>query len=155
MLFGIILVLSVLVMSVQSFHFSNRIAGCTSSLKEEGRMMNNKGLSMGLFDFLNPNKKSATASHILVKGNEGAKFLTQLKSDLSKSKNIEKSFADAAAKYSSCPSAKNGGSLGTFKQGAMVPAFDKVVFSEEVGKIHGPVSTPFGAHLILIQERED
>ena len=39
--------------------------------------------------------------------------------------------------------------------GMMGPAFDKVVFSEAVGEIHGPVMTPFGYHLILIQERED
>ena len=37
----------------------------------------------------------------------------------------------------------------------MVPAFDKVVFSEEVGKVHGPVSTQFGQHLILIESREE
>jgi peptidyl-prolyl cis-trans isomerase C len=37
----------------------------------------------------------------------------------------------------------------------MVKAFDTVVFTEEVGKIHGPVSTPFGAHLILIEERSE
>lgn len=35
----------------------------------------------------------------------------------------------------------------------MVPAFDKVVFEEEIGVVHGPVKTPFGAHLILIHER--
>jgi peptidyl-prolyl cis-trans isomerase C len=37
----------------------------------------------------------------------------------------------------------------------MVPAFDKVVFSEEIGIVHGPVMTPFGSHLILIENRED
>ena len=40
---------------------------------------------------------------------------------------------------------KSGGALGTFKQGQMVPAFDKVVFNEELGVIHGPIKTPFGA----------
>lgn len=34
-------------------------------------------------------------------------------------------------------------------------AFDRVVFSEEIGKIHGPVSTPFGEHLILIESRNE
>jgi peptidyl-prolyl cis-trans isomerase C len=37
----------------------------------------------------------------------------------------------------------------------MVPAFDKVVFNEKIGELHGPVPTPFGNHLILIESRED
>lgn len=74
---------------------------------------------------------------------------------LQKSKDVKNAFAEAAAQYSTCPSSKNGGSLGTFKQGAMVPAFDKVVFKEAVGAIHGPVITPFGAHLIYIEGRDD
>ena len=108
---------------------------------------------MGLFDMFGP-KKSASASHILVKGKDGPTFLTDLKTKLSTSKNMKEKFAEAAAQYSACPSGKKGGALGTFKQGQMVPAFDKVVFNEEVGVIHGPVLTPFGAHLILIDERE-
>jgi peptidyl-prolyl cis-trans isomerase C len=110
------------------------------------------GVHMGLFDFFGP-KKSATASHILIKGNNGAKTLTALKASLSKEKNIPEAFATAAATYSSCPSANKGGALGTFKQGQMVPAFDKVVFNDEVGVIHGPITTPFGSHLILIERR--
>lgn len=113
-----------------------------------------KGQSTMLFDFLKP-KKSASASHILVKGESGPAFLTKLKGDIMSSKNIPEKFAQAAAQHSACPSAKNGGSLGNFKQGQMVPAFDKVVFSESVGVVHGPIKTPFGAHLILIESRSD
>ena len=107
-----------------------------------------------LFDFLKP-KKSASASHILVKGPDATKFLTKLKGEISSSKDIPNKFAELAAKHSSCPSAKSGGSLGTFKQGQMVPAFDRVVFSESVGVVHGPINTPFGSHLILIDKRSD
>ena len=96
-------------------------------------------------------KKSATASHILVK--DQAKC-TSLKAELSKSTDLAQAFSDAALKYSTCPSGKKGGSLGTFKQGQMVPAFDKVVFSDEVGVVHGPIATPFGYHLILIEDRQ-
>jgi peptidyl-prolyl cis-trans isomerase C len=110
---------------------------------------------MNIFSSLFGKKKEASASHILIKSENGPTFLTNLKNDLSKSKNLPDAFAEAAAKYSACPSAKKGGSLGTFKQGAMVPAFDKVIFTEEVGKVHGPIKTPFGAHLILIESRED
>ena len=58
-------------------------------------------------------------------------------------------------RYSSCPSSQKGGSLGSFGRGAMVPAFDEVVFNKEVGVVHGPVKTPFGAHLILIESRTE
>ena len=37
----------------------------------------------------------------------------------------------------------------------MVPEFDKVVFNEAVGVIHGPIKTQFGSHLILIESRDD
>ena len=62
-------------------------------------------------------------------------------------------FADVAKKHSKCPSGKSGGNLGEFGPGQMVAEFDKVVFSGEVGKVHGPVKTQFGFHLIEITHR--
>lgn len=62
-------------------------------------------------------------------------------------------FEDMARKYSKCPSGGQGGDLGKFSQGQMVPEFDTVVFKEEVGKVHGPVKTQFGYHLIEITKR--
>lgn len=47
------------------------------------------------------------------------------------------------------------GALGEFQPGQMVPEFDTVVFNEEVGKVHGPVKTQFGYHLVEITSRED
>jgi peptidyl-prolyl cis-trans isomerase C len=35
----------------------------------------------------------------------------------------------------------------------MVPEFDRVVFNEEVGKVHGPIRTDFGYHLVEITSR--
>ena len=64
-------------------------------------------------------------------------------------------FADSAASNSACPSAKKGGSLGSFSPGQMVAAFDKVVFAEDVGVVHGPIATQFGSHLILITDRDE
>lgn len=52
-----------------------------------------------------------------------------------------------------CPSGQSGGDLGEFSQGQMVPEFDKVVFNEEIGKVHGPIQTQFGYHLIEITSR--
>ena len=62
-------------------------------------------------------------------------------------------FEQAAKENSSCPSGASGGDLGTFSQGQMVPEFDKVVFNDEVGVVHGPVQTQFGYHLLEITDR--
>ena len=69
----------------------------------------------------------ARAKHILVKDE---KFCEDLK------KQIEggASFSDLASKHSLCPSGKQGGSLGEFFRGQMVPEFDKVVF--DFGSAH-------------------
>lgn len=64
-------------------------------------------------------------------------------------------FADIAKQHSSCPSSRQGGDLGEFGPGQMVPEFDKVVFSAEVNKVQGPVKTQFGYHLLEVTERTD
>jgi peptidyl-prolyl cis-trans isomerase C len=64
-------------------------------------------------------------------------------------------FADVAKAHSSCPSKAQGGDLGTFGRGQMVPAFDEVVFSAEVNTVQGPVKTQFGYHLLEVTSRED
>ncbi|MFO0899776.1 MAG: peptidylprolyl isomerase [Pirellulales bacterium] len=62
-------------------------------------------------------------------------------------------FAALAKKHSSCPSGKQGGELGEFSPGQMVPEFDKVVFSAPVGQVQGPVKTQFGYHLVEVTSR--
>lgn len=95
----------------------------------------------------------ATASHILIKGGaEAENKLEDLKAEIGDS---PIKFAEAAARYSECPSASSGGNLGEFGPGAMVKEFDQVVFNEAVGKVHGPVKTQFGYHLIYISERRE
>lgn len=130
------------------------VAGVASfTMKGSSRLISSsRPLRMGLFDMFGP-KKTASASHILVKGDNAVETLNRVKVELSKAKNLENAFAEKAAAISSCPSARKGGALGTFSQGQMVPAFDKVVFNEAIGVVHGPVKTPFGAHLILINQR--
>lgn len=106
--------------------------------------------------------KKVTASHILIgpatsitgRGMEQdaaqAKLL-ELKEEIG---NDPEKFAAAAEEFSSCRATmKKGGDLGEFGPGMMVGPFDKICFEEEVGVVHGPVSTPFGEHLILIRER--
>ena len=90
----------------------------------------------------------ATARHILVESKEACE---DLKSQIESGAD----FAELAQQHSKCPSGKQGGDLGEFTQGQMVPEFDKVVFNDEVGKVHGPVKTDFGYHLIEITNRTE
>lgn len=62
-------------------------------------------------------------------------------------------FAEVAKKHSSCPSGRQGGDLGSFGPGQMVREFDEVVFNGELNKVHGPVKTQFGYHLLEITSR--
>lgn len=90
----------------------------------------------------------AKARHILV--NDEATCLT-LKDKITGGED----FAKVAKDHSQCPSGKRGGELGEFSPGMMVPEFDTVVFSAEVKKVHGPVKTQFGYHLIEITSRTE
>ena len=96
-----------------------------------------------------PEGVKANAKHILVKSLEDCNEIKAL------IQSGAKSFEDAAREFSTCPSRSDGGSLGNFKPGMMVPEFDKVVFdrSSQVGDILGPVETKFGFHLIRIESR--
>lgn len=91
----------------------------------------------------------ASARHILVSNEKSCIELQTLIND------GELSFEEAATQHSQCPSGKQGGDLGSFGPGMMVPEFDRVVFNEEVGKVHGPVQTQFGFHLVEITSRQD
>ncbi len=90
----------------------------------------------------------AQARHILVDTEEKCNDLKQQIIDGA-------DFADVARDNSSCPSGKTGGDLGEFGPGQMVKEFDEVVFSGEIGVVHGPVKTQFGYHLLEITSRTD
>lgn len=62
-------------------------------------------------------------------------------------------FAELARSISEGPSASSGGLLGTFGRGEMVPEFEKAAFEAPPGTPVGPVRSPFGWHLILVEER--
>lgn len=57
-------------------------------------------------------------------------------------------FVEEAEKNSDCPSGREGGSLGWFGPGMMVPEFDKVAFEMKKGEVSGVVTTQFGYHII-------
>lgn len=66
-----------------------------------------------------------------------------------------KAFEDAAREYSTCPSKEQGGDLGFFSRGQMVPEFEKAAFDGELHTVIGPVKTEFGYHLIRVEDKKE
>ena len=93
--------------------------------------------------------ESVNASHILVAEEDTAREL------LAKIESGETSFEEAAKAHSTCPSGQNGGSLGDFTRGQMVPEFDEACFTMEVGELRGPIKTQFGYHLIRLNDKKE
>ncbi len=81
------------------------------------------------------------ARHILVKEEFEA-------NDLVRSLGEGKTFQDLAKEFSQCPSSAEGGDLGEFGKGSMVPSFELAAFALKVNEVSGPVRTQFGYHLI-------
>ena len=88
----------------------------------------------------------ASARHILVSTEEQC-------NDLKTRIENGEDFAVIAKEFSTCPSGRDGGSLGEFGPGMMVPEFDEVVFSAPLNEVHGPVKTQFGYHLLEVTSR--
>lgn len=88
----------------------------------------------------------ASARHLLVETEEQC---LALKAEIENGAD----FAAVAKQHSSCPSGQNGGELGTFGRGQMVPEFDEVVFTGDLNTVHGPVKTQFGYHLLEVTSR--
>lgn len=85
------------------------------------------------------------ASHILVETEDEALALVETLED-------GKDFAELAMEKSTGPSGPNGGDLGWFGLGMMVPEFEVAVTGMEVGGISAPVQTQFGWHVIKLDE---
>ena len=106
--------------------------------------------------------KKVSASHILIgpatsvtgrgmEQDDATAKLLELKEEIS---DDPEKFAECASQFSSCRTSKVGGSLGEpFGAGVMVGPIDKICFEEAVGVVHGPVSSPYGEHLVLVTER--
>ena len=97
----------------------------------------------------------AHARHILVEDEKTAKYLIK---KLSKfyGESLKNKFIEFAKEYSKGPSGKNGGDLGYFTQGQMVPEFDSAVFNMGVGTITKyPVKTKFGYHIIYLEDKQE
>lgn len=90
-------------------------------------------------------EKEFNASHILVENEEEALAIKALLDDGA-------DFASQAKEKSTGPSGPNGGSLGWFGTGAMVPDFEKAVIALKIGEVSAPVQTQFGWHVIILNE---
>jgi parvulin-like peptidyl-prolyl isomerase len=111
--------------------------------------------------------ESVKAKHILIRvkgapmpGAEGKPELTDEQA-LAKAQEIRQKLVAggdfaAIAKTDSddTGSAQQGGDLGEFRRGMMVPPFEKEAFSLKVGDISEPVKSPFGYHIIVVQEHK-
>ena len=86
------------------------------------------------------------ASHILVKEkNDAINIIEKL--------NDKDDFSSLAIKFSTGPSGKNGGNLGWFVSGKMVPEFEKATFELKKGEFtKNPVKTKFGFHIIKLND---
>lgn len=99
-------------------------------------------------------KESVHARHILVKEEADAKKIISKLKGLSGDK-LKNKFIALAKKESTGPSGPQGGDLGYFAKGQMVPAFNEKVFSMKVGTVtNAPVKTQFGYHVIYLEDKK-
>jgi peptidyl-prolyl cis-trans isomerase C len=112
----------------------------------------------------NPDKfkqnEQVRASHILIRVDEKADAAAKQKARaqvdaLLKRAKAGDDFAKLAKENSADGSAAQGGDLGLFGRGQMVPAFDEAAFSLKPGQISEVVTTQFGYHIIKVTERKD
>ncbi|NLF23206.1 MAG: hypothetical protein GX590_08590 [Lentisphaerae bacterium] len=99
-----------------------------------------------------------TARHILIGSRDedaAKKAEAKSKAEALRKQLIEGAdFAALAAEHSDCPSKSDGGSLGSFGRGRMVPAFETAAFALETNAISEVVETPFGFHIIQVTDRQ-
>ena len=93
--------------------------------------------------------ETVSSKHILVDSEEKAKEIKE------KISNGEMSFEEAAGQFSTCPSGQQGGDLGEFGRGMMVPEFEDAAFALELNIVSEPVKTQFGYHLIKTEAKNE
>ena len=113
-------------------------------------------------DFYDKNPDEFTgvrASHILIKP-DGSDEASKKKArtaidDVLKQAKAGTDFGELAKKHSSDGSAQQGGDLGFFTKGRMVPEFSNAAFKLQPGQVSDVVETQFGYHIIKVTERKD
>jgi len=114
-----------------------------------GKALNEEKIKASYDEFLNTFKggEEINARHILLKTEDEAKVVI---------KELEggADFAEVAKKKSTGPSGANGGDLGYFKLGQMVPEFEEAALAMKKGEVSKtPVKTQFGWHVIKVEDR--
>ncbi len=125
-----------------------------SALLEKEIMSKNKVTEQDVKDYYNKHKNDFTttsqirASHILVKTEaEANKVLARLKKGEKFEEIAKKESLDTA-------SAKNGGDIGFFSRGQLVPEFERAAAGLKVGELSGPVKTQYGYHIIKVTDKK-
>lgn len=96
-----------------------------------------------------PKSEETRARHILVEKEDEAKAII-------KALKNGKDFVELAKEKSTGPTGKDGGDLGYFAKGDMVPEFGEAAFAAKVGTvIDKPVKTQFGWHVIKVEDRRE
>ena len=111
----------------------------------------------------NPDKfrleETVRASHILI-GVDNKAGIEEKRTAREKAVTLHKElvngadFARLAQENSTCPSSKQGGDLGYFGKGRMVPQFEQAAFALQPGGLSGVVETRFGYHIIKLVDRK-
>ncbi len=107
-------------------------------------------------------KASVDAAHILI-STQGITDATQLAAKEKVAKELREelvskkgdNFAEMAGLHSDCPSKAQGGDLGEFEKGQMVPEFETAAFAQEIGVVGDIVKTDFGYHIIKVNGRKE
>ena len=108
-------------------------------------------------------EENATASHILITVDKDAEEAVKAEAK-AKIEKIRKDlidagdkadFAAAAKEHSLCPSSAQGGSLGSFGRGQMVPEFETAAFAQKIGEIGEIVETQYGYHIVKVEARDE
>jgi len=97
-------------------------------------------------------------SHILLEIKPSQETLDSLKKKAEMILKLAKKgqdFAQLASSYSDDPTGKEGGNLGFFRKGDMIPTFEEVAFALKPGEISQVVETEFGYHIIKVEEKKD
>lgn len=103
--------------------------------------------------------ESVRASHILI-GVDSKATDDDKKKALEKARTVQRAlaggadFAEQAKKFSTCPSSQQGGDLGYFGKGQMVPAFEQAAFAMKPGETSDIVETQFGYHIIKVIDKK-
>lgn len=96
-----------------------------------------------------PKQEEVHARHILVESEDEAK-------EIIKELDNGADFAELAKEHSTGPSGPDGGDLGYFSKGQMVPPFEEAAFALEPGKYtETPVKTDFGYHVIEVEDKRE